>query len=265
MTKTLRVLVVDDDRGMSITLTAILTIKGYQAENASSGLDALQRVLESRYDCVFSDIRMPDINGVSLCRAIKMKHPDLPVVLMTAYSADAMIDEGMREGAVAVLTKPLDIDRILGFLSLARRQPEAVIVDDDRDFCETLSRLLDSQGFEVTEVTNPDELTDALGPNGKVLLLDMKLAGTDGAEVLRRVQRPYPRLPVILVTGYRDEMAPAIRVALEIGARRCLYKPFRPEELLKALRQIRHEEFAEALEGDLTVLRHALFTHRDRR
>ena len=117
MSAKLRIMVVDDDLYMARTLVGIFKIKGYKAEAAYSALEALQRVEVKPLDCVLSDIRMPVVNGVELCRDIKALQPDLPVVLMTAYSADELVTEGLEGGATAVLTKPLDIDTLLSILA----------------------------------------------------------------------------------------------------------------------------------------------------
>ena len=72
-------------------------------------------------------------------------------------------------------------------------------------------------------------------------------SGTGGLEVLEEIREQHPRLPVVLVTGYREEMAPAIEVALKIGAYTCLYKPFQIERLLQVVGEIRRQELRRAL------------------
>ena len=124
MSETLRILVVDDDPSMAKTLVDIFKVKGHQAEAAHSGPEALAKVAQGsfgsahrheysrwqdrHFDCVLTDVKMPGVNGVELYRALKARQPDLPVVLMTAYSTDRLVEEGLGEGAIAVLTKPLD-------------------------------------------------------------------------------------------------------------------------------------------------------------
>jgi DNA-binding NtrC family response regulator len=111
-----RVLIVDDNENLARILTSILNIKGYQAQAIYRGSKALEEIDRHHWDCVISDIKMPDIDGVQLCKIIKASHPDLPVVLMTAYSSTGVVDEGLREGALACLSKPCDIDQVLVLL-----------------------------------------------------------------------------------------------------------------------------------------------------
>lgn len=122
MSESLRVLVVDDDPSTAKTLSDILRAKGHRVHMAHSGPVALARVEQAAFDCLVSDIRMPGMNGVDLYRAIKVHQPNLPTVLMTAYSADSLVGEGLEEGALAALTKPLDIEELLELLIHIRDQ-----------------------------------------------------------------------------------------------------------------------------------------------
>ena len=250
MSDNLRILVVDDDQRMAKTLADILKVKGYQAETAHSGVEALEKVAGKPFDCVLTDIKMPEVNGVELYRAIKGRQPDLPVVLMTAYSSDSLVAEGLDEGVVGVLTKPLDIGMLLTFFSFLRQERSVVIMDDDADFCRTLGDILRVRGFGVTQITDPHQVMEGLEADGSVMLLDMKLNSINGLDVLRTIREKYPQLPVILVTGYREEMSPAIEAALELNAYTCLYKPFEIENLLEVLSQIRRGELGRVLRRD---------------
>lgn len=242
MRKKIRILVVDDDHRMIKTLVDIFKVKGYEVEGAYSGDEAKEKVAEQRFDCVLTDIKMPQINGVELHKAIKAMRPDLPVVLISAYSADKLVKEGLEEGAIAFLTKPLDINLLLIFFSSLRREQSIVIVDDDPRFCRTLGVVLRERGFKVIQVTDPHDVIGKVSTDGQVVLLDMKLNGLSGMDVLKQIREQHPGLPVILMTGYRAEMAQVIEAALKICAYTCLYKPFEIEELLQTVNEIRHKE-----------------------
>ena len=248
MKETLRILVVDDDRRMTKTLKDIFEVKGYQVEEAHSGPEALDRLERADFDCVLSDIKMPEVNGVELYRAIKAKRPDLPVVLMTAYSADLLIREGLEEGVVAALTKPLDINQVLSFFSLLRKEQSVVIVDDDPEFGKTLAAILEARGFRVTHLADARDVMEKIESDVQVVVvLDMKLNEANGLDVLKSIRQRHPDMPMVLVTGYREEMVPAVEAALKISAHTCLYKPFEIEELLQVLTEVRHQHLGRAL------------------
>lgn len=73
------------------------------------------------FDWVLADIIMPEMNGVELLKAMKQLRPEVPVVLVTAYSEDELLRSAVAEGAVLTLKKPLDINRLLFHFSKARR------------------------------------------------------------------------------------------------------------------------------------------------
>jgi DNA-binding NtrC family response regulator len=225
----------------------ILELNGYEAEAAHSGSEALDKVDKGRFDCLITDIKMPQMNGVELYRAIKAMQPDLPVVLMTAYATDNLVKEGLEEGAIATLTKPLDINLLLGFFSTLRKERPIVIVDDDPEFCKTLGDILRVRGFQVTQITDPQHAVEGIGADVEVVLLDMKLNEITGLDLLKEIRARYPHMPVILVTGYRAEMAPAIQAALNINAYTCLYKPLQIDELIEVLREVHHQALARVL------------------
>jgi two-component system, NtrC family, response regulator HydG len=243
----LHILVVDDDRRMTSTLADILALRGYETTEAYSGPEALGKIKETSFDCVLTDVKMPGMNGVELFEELRQTQPGLPVVLMTAYAADELIHRGLEGGAAGVLNKPLDIHQLLGFLAALGREHIVTVVDDDPAFCKTLGEILERRGFRVTLITNPYTEVDQMVVNTQIVLLDMKLNGFTGYDVLKEIRLRHPGLPVLLVTGYRQEMTTAVQQALEIDAFACLYKPLVIPELLQKLAEIRSARMKELL------------------
>ncbi|MBI5954824.1 MAG: response regulator [Chloroflexi bacterium] len=231
----LDILIVDDDQRMTRTLMDILTLAGHNVVEAHSGPRALEKVQAQMFDCVLTDVRMPGMDGVELHRHLRAAQPGLPVILMTAFAADSLTRQGLEEGVVGVLDKPLDVSHLLSFLTSLGRNRTITIVDDDPVFCHTLEDVLCKRGFVVTKITDPHAELDAITAEAEVILLDMKLNGINGLNVLKNIRAQHPDLPVLLVTGYRDEMASAIQGALEIDAFACLYKPLEIPQLLQLL------------------------------
>lgn len=234
-----KVLVVDDDRRMVKTICDILKVKGYAAAEAYTGEEALERVRSDHPDCVLMDIKMPVINGVEALQLIKGISPDLPVVLMSAYTTEEQVKEAKQRGADTVLTKPIDLQMVFSFLALLRKEESILIVDDDINFSKTVGDVLRSRGYRVETEANPENVLGHLEQDYKLaILLDLKLGDTNGLEVLKAVRAKYPSKPIVLVTGYRDEMTDSIEKGLTIGAYTCLYKPFDIEGLLDTIREI---------------------------
>lgn len=116
MASPLWVLIVDDDEMMTKTLADILVHKGYRAVTAHSAREALDKADRMAFDCIFSDIRMPEMDGVTLHREVRRRYGDLPMALMTAYSETQLIQEGLRSGVIAVFTKPINLEMLFLFL-----------------------------------------------------------------------------------------------------------------------------------------------------
>src|SRR5690242_10914768 len=108
-----RALVVDDDRMLARTLADVLELKGWTVELANSGAEAVNVVARETFDVVLMDIKMPGMDGVDAFKAMKASHPDIRVILMTAYTAEDRIGEAQREGVLRVLSKPVDIASLL--------------------------------------------------------------------------------------------------------------------------------------------------------
>lgn len=242
MNQGLHILVVDDDRRMTRTLADILLLSGHIVTEASSAADALEKASTMPFDCVLTDIKMPEMNGVELNRRLLERQPGLPVLLMTAYAADELLHQGLADGAAGVFEKPLDINHLLGFFNSLSEHRTIVIVDDDPLFCQTLDDILVHRGFKVSQISEP-QLTDIelVTSGAQMILLDMKLNGFSGLDILRDIRARYPALPVMIVTAYRQDMAEAIQAALEIDAYACLYKPLEIPKLLQLLTKIQLE------------------------
>jgi len=111
----LRVLVVDDDLGLSRSLAEILTAWGCVVETASDGEEALHRIREANFQLVLTDVVMPRMDGYELYREIQVRHPELPVLMMTAfhYDRDHIIKRSRLLGLGGVIfKKPVDPARL---------------------------------------------------------------------------------------------------------------------------------------------------------
>jgi CheY-like chemotaxis protein len=120
MEKTTTILVVDDQPAVATSLADILMFKGFKVYPAFSGAEALKILGEHLIDIMLTDVKMPDMNGVMLFREVKNKYPNITTYFMTAYAADDLIQQGMKEGIKTVLTKPLDIDLIVSLFTAVR-------------------------------------------------------------------------------------------------------------------------------------------------
>lgn len=248
MGEKIKVLVVDDDRRMTKTLCDILKVKGHEAIEAYSGEEAVEKVKSDHPDCVLMDIKMPGINGVEALKIIKTISPDLPVVLMSAYATEEMTEEAKKLGAHSVLNKPVDLQMVLLFLSLLVKEESILIVDDDPVFCKTLKDIFQLRGFRAETEIDPDKVLGHMENDYKLaVVLDLKLGNANGLDVLEEIRAKYPSKPVVLVTGYGEEMADSIEKGCRIGAYTCLYKPIEIDTLIKTVEEIKRKKLGAVL------------------
>jgi len=102
------ILVIDDQAGPRESLRMILKQK-HNVRVASSGPEGLAMIDEREPDLVFLDVRMPEMDGVDVLAAIKKKHPDVQVAMITAYAAVETAQSAMRLGAMDYITKPFSV------------------------------------------------------------------------------------------------------------------------------------------------------------
>jgi two-component system, NtrC family, response regulator AtoC len=113
-------LVVDDEKGMLALVTRFAQQAGFDVVACATGKEALHRLADHRTDVAAVDLRLPDVGGIEVLRAIRDADPDCQVILM---SGDATIDsavEAVKLGAVDYLTKPLDLARLTQLLHAVR-------------------------------------------------------------------------------------------------------------------------------------------------
>ena len=106
------VLIVDDERTLARAIKAFLTESGYEAEVAGDAEQALRLLETMRPDVVFSDMRLPGMNGIELLRRIREFDASIPVIIMTAHGTIEGAVEAVKLGAFDYLKKPVDLEEL---------------------------------------------------------------------------------------------------------------------------------------------------------
>lgn len=134
---TKRILVVDDDDAHRGMLRMMLRAWNYEVEEASDGDEAVQKVVDSSFDVVLTDMRMARMDGIAALKSIAAYNPALPVILMTAYSSVETAVDALRVGAYDYLIKPLDFDLLQSTLERAIDESKHTL--DSRELRRQLS------------------------------------------------------------------------------------------------------------------------------
>src|SRR5687767_10778251 len=112
-----KVLVVDDEQSILMLLKEALTKWGYQVTCASTGAEALEALRGGLFDAALTDVRMPDMSGIDLLRAVKAHDDSIEVVIMTGYPTITSAVEALKDGAFDYLSKPLILDELRHLMS----------------------------------------------------------------------------------------------------------------------------------------------------
>ena len=225
------ILIVDDNRAFAENLAEIVGDAGVATtEVADSGQRALELIAGRRFDALVTDMRMPKMSGAELIERARQIDPALPVVVISAFSADEQLTMVAHQGVLSVLPKPAPIERLLELIGRARRGGVVAVIEDDAALADNVAEALRERGF-ASVIAHTVEETDRLGGALCAALVDLRLPGGDDGAALARVAERFPEVPLVVVTALRGEVA--VPAHLEI-----VYKPFDTARLLDTVESL---------------------------
>lgn len=119
-----KILCVDDEEVILGSFRKILVLEGYSVDTVETGQEALGLIQKHHYDFVFTDLKMPAMDGVEVCKSVKHLRPDIDVIIITGYASVETAVETMKYGAMDYVQKPFTEDELLEFAKkiLIKRQ-----------------------------------------------------------------------------------------------------------------------------------------------
>jgi DNA-binding NtrC family response regulator len=267
-----RILMVDDEDEFLEASSQALDRRGFEVHIARDGGSALMMVERQDFEAVILDVKMPGLDGIEVFHQIKKIHPDLPVIILTGHGSISQAFETSREGIADYLAKPIDINVLAGrvkqVIEQSRERLRAVddygsgaasldlihllIIDDETELTDSLKRIFERRNMEVYTAASGQKGLGILEEKPvDVVILDIKMPGMDGMEVLELIKRDYPNVQVIILTGH-----PSVETALKgvkLGASEYLTKPAEVEEFVSTVRRVydKRQESLEKLQKEL--------------
>lgn len=239
-TATASILIVDDDRDLAESLADVLEARGYGVELAGSGEEGVERFRQRHFDVVFTDVKLPGMNGVESFFAFRRIRRDAKIVMMTGFSVEHLLARAIENGALAVLHKPFAVADILAVIERVKPAGIVVIADDDADFVDSVVPVLRGAGYRVLVARDGGDAVTRVASGGvDVLVLDLGLPVLDGLAVFHRLQEMEKLIPTIIVTGRARAESTGV-AALRALVDGFLVKPFDPTHLLDAVAASRH-------------------------
>jgi CheY-like chemotaxis protein len=193
-----RILIVDDSAMFRTSMKKILASMNAEIVLAEDGQEGLNLALQENFDIVVSDIDMPKINGIDLCRTLK-KNPTTqrtPVVMVSTFDSESDVDKGFQAGASAYLSKYEIQNRLFETVesvlskSKFKRDRLVMVVDDSRVVLQIVEKGLAEAGFKVITAENGKkalQLLDTLKPD--LILTDIEMPDVNGFEFCGRFTR----------------------------------------------------------------------------
>lgn len=111
------VLIFDDEPNMGRIMVKMLGLEGYQAQAYTNPIEGLEAVDKIMPDVLITDLRMPEMDGMQVLNRIREQHPEIPVIILTAFGTLENVAEAIRAGAHEFVSKPFQSDRLLATVS----------------------------------------------------------------------------------------------------------------------------------------------------
>ncbi len=116
------ILIVDDEENLLVLLAGLFTKNGFQVKTTSNGYQALKLIDHDPFDLAILDLKMFPVDGIRLLAELRKRSPSTRVIMITAYPTSDARSECIKNGAAALLPKPLDLNQLKSFAqSLAPR------------------------------------------------------------------------------------------------------------------------------------------------
>lgn len=109
----IRILLVEDEQSLADTIRLNLELEGYKVSTANDGKKALKAFKQERFNLIILDVMLPEMDGFTVCEAIRLDNSEVPILMLTAKNASADRVNGLKMGADDYLTKPFNLEELL--------------------------------------------------------------------------------------------------------------------------------------------------------
>lgn len=230
-------MVVDDDDAFRESLCCVIEDWRFNCTSISGGEEALKYLSANTVDLVLLDIRMPGMSGIECLEQIRRIHPELRVLLMTAYSDQIAL--ALELGALAVLSKPLKLESLLPILERHTKKSLIVVVDSDPAFSRDFQTSLKERVLSVLAASDIDE---ALGlvyrESPDVIVLDMAFPRENTVRAMKELRKAVPSISMVVISDFKEELALLAKEAAKERIMVLFAKPLKMPEFLNILSKV---------------------------
>ena len=152
----MRILIVEDEKDLSMVLCEAFKMEGYYADAAYNGKDGLYDALSGIYDLIILDIMLPEMDGLQILSELRKNGIETPVLMLTAKSTIENKVDGLDKGADDYITKPFDMSELMARIRALSRRREKAFIDDHLRFADI---TLDNETHEICKEDQRIKLT----------------------------------------------------------------------------------------------------------
>jgi putative two-component system response regulator len=240
--KELRILIVDDSAVVRSVLSKELLKTGVEITQAENGQQAMDIVQCKEFDLIITDIEMPVMDGIELCRKLKLnpRTQQIPIVILSSLDREEDIKRGYKAGATTYISKAQAKDSLIDTIetvlhkSTFQRGRLILVVDDSYTMRTLVEKGLKEVGFEVVKADNGRAALDLLASERRpdLILSDIDMPVMNGEEFCRLVHSDpvLATVPFVVMSANNDR--PIMRRMLQLGADSYLVKPFNIDQLV---------------------------------
>lgn len=205
MNDKLKILVVDDEDSLRISLASILELEGYEVQMAEDGYKAIELAKQEEFDIIFSDIRMPGISGTETFKQIKSMKPDIIGVMMTAYALNDLIIDALNSGAFVCLSKPFEIDTVLSTIKDITTRPFAVVIDSEANVNKNFLNSLKNCGLNVaSSEIDSGKIDFVFKHKPDILIINVESDNKQIISVLTKMKEMFGNIPKTILVGKKE-------------------------------------------------------------
>jgi DNA-binding NtrC family response regulator len=237
MTDKLKILIVDDEDSLRLSLASILELEGYEVETAEDGYKAIELAKKKDFNILFSDIRMPGITGNETFKEIKKIKPDIIGVMMTAYALNDLIIDALNTGAFACLSKPFEIETVLSTIKDITSRPFAVVIDKEANVDQKFLNSLKNSGLNVASSEIDSSKIDFMfkhKPDILIVAINSKEEEQKTLTILKKLKDLFGKIPKTVIIE-KEQNASFMDEAQALGSVNFIDKPIDIKQIFDLL------------------------------
>ena len=248
----LQILIIDDSISHRKALRRFIKPLNVRITEACDGQEGLSLALDGRFDLIITDVEMPQMNGIDLCRRLKRISitQSVPVIIVSSFDSDKEIDRGFHAGASAYISKKdlreslvKTVKKVLT-KSKFKRDRSIMVVDDSPVIIKLVKSKLARTGFRVITAENGKKALDLLNSDKPDLILsDINMPEMDGFAFCKAVHSDPSLSSIPFVVMSSSDRRSSMKRMIEHGAATYIVKPFNMDELVIIIEKILSDQF----------------------